>query len=465
MTDRQIHIRKFIHVVDKLAGEGYTVENLAKKLQVSTEEVQDELDRYRSFQIDPSMITQYENSNTTMDKIRCAYLKRYFSFSTPSTRSKRVTYSVEPEKVQEKIKFISEQCKRGYKLTGKEFCDCYSSIINTIIDMDNLHISLEDCYTLQTLIENFPEQDFSGINKSNLYKSKRIVTAHLLQELNLKLEKVSSPEELEAIYNECSKHKVGNLNYKALVDLVQQKLSLIKHNRAQNRMYSDISPQMHKAIHGLLDGSLTPDEAKKIINPPKEPTQASSQSTKPKVRIKIRSEKSLDRTKNLIAIVRKRGDLYPINNPMSPEVIDRFCTFIGGENNMDARITYINMVFENLCYGERFKEAKDFLEANYIKGRELSIAQKNNNARIKELRGSIARREIGALVLERIRHKISDADDKETLDLIYKKMDEYKIDEDKRADFFSSVKLGTDQLKISDINLGQVFPKERIYGE
>ena len=29
----------------------------------------------------------------------------------------------------------------------------------------------------------------------------------------------------------------------------------------------------------------TPDEAKKLINPPKEPIQASSQSTKPKVRI------------------------------------------------------------------------------------------------------------------------------------------------------------------------------------
>ncbi len=465
MTDRQIHIRKFIHVVSKLVDEGYSVEELAKKLQVSTEEVQAELDRYRNFQIDPSMITKYENSNTTMDRIRCAYLKKYFSFSTPSTRSEHIEFKSEPEKVQEKMKFIEEQIKKGLGLSGKEFYDCYSKIFETIIEIEDLHISLEDCYTLQTFIERIPDEEHGNLNKSDIKRSKRIITKHFLQELSKRLSQVSSPEELEAIYNECIKHKVDNHSYKGLLDLVQQKLLLIKHNRAQNRMYSDISPQMHKAIHGLLDGSLTPDEAKKIINPPKEPTQASSQSTKPKVRIKIRSEESIDRTKNLIAIVGKRGDLYPIYNPMSPEIMDRFCEFIGGKTKLEARVIYINMVFRNLCYGERFDDAIEFLNANNKVGKDISDEQITINRKVIELRKTLARREIGALLLERIRHKISDEDDKETLDMIFKKMTQYKISEDKRADFFSSVKLGTDQLGISNINLGQVFPKERIYGD
>ena len=123
------------------------------------------------------------------------------------------------------------------------------------------------------------------------------------------------------------------------------------------------------------------------------------------------------------------------------------------------------MAYRNLCSQDRFKDAKDFLDAIRIRGRDLSDEQQRINYKVKELDRSLARREIGALILERIKYKISDEDDAKTMSLIYRKMEEYKIPEDKRADFFKTVKLGSDQLRTSDINLADVFPKERIYGD
>ena len=465
MLDRQIHIRKFIHVVNKLVGEGYSVEELAKKLQVSTEEVQAELDRYRNFQIDPSMITQYENSNTTMDRIRCAYLKRYFAISTPSTRDKKDKYKDEPTIVQEKIDFIKQQMKESKSLRGKELYFGYKKVTKAITEIKSYKISLEDCYTLLDIVNSIPTGEIVEGKAVYIPESRGIIVEHLIYELSQKIAELSSLKELEALERDCSKHTVKNLNYQGIVDTMRRRIRKARSIETRNKICYDITPQMHKAIHGLIDGSLTPEEAKMIINPPRELMQSASQPSKSKIRIKIRDNQQVDRTKNLTTIVGKRGDLYPIDNPLSPEVIERFCSFIGGKTKVDAQVSYMNMAYRNLCSQERFKDAKDFLDANRIRGRELSDEQQKINSRVKELQGSLARREIGALLLERIRHKISDADDKETLDMIFKKMDEYKIPEEKRTEFFNTVKLGSDQLRTSDINLADVFPKERIHGD
>lgn len=465
MTDRQIHIRKFIHVVSKLVDEGYSVEELARKLEVSTEEVQAELDRYRNFQIDPSMITQYENSNTTMDRIRCAYLKRYFAISTPSTRDKKDKYKDEPTIVQEKIDFIKQQMKESKSLRGKELYFCYKKVTKSIPEIEDYKISLKDCYTLLDLVNSIPTREIFEGRAVYITESRGIIVKHLIYELSQKIAELSSLKELEELERDCSKHTVKNLNYQGIVDAMRKRIRNARSIETRNKIFYDITPQMHKAIHGLIDGSLTPEEAKMIINPPRELVQSDSQPSKSKTRIKRRDNQQVDRTKNLTTIVGKRGDLYPIDNPLSPKVIERFCSFIGGKTKVDAQISYMNMAYRNLCSQDRYKDAKDFLDAIRIRGRDLSDEQQKINSKVKELQGSLARREIGALLLERIRHKISDIDDKETLDMIFKKMDEYKIPEEKRADFFETVKLGSDQLRTSDINLADVFPKERIYGD
>ena len=465
MTDRQIHIRKFIHVVDRLVGEGYSVEELAKKLQVSTEEVQAELDRFRNFQIDPSMITQYENSNTTMDRIRCAYLKSYFAISTPSTRDKKDKYKDEPTIVQEKIDFIKQQMKESKSLRGKELYFCYKKVTKAIPEIKSYKISLEDCYTLIDLVNSIPTGEIVEGKAVYIPESRGVIVEHLIYELSQKIAELSSLKELEELEKNCSKHNVKNLNYQGIVDTMRRRIRKARGIETRNKICYDITPQMHKAIHGLIDGSLTPEEAKMIINPPRELLQSDSQPSKSKIRIKIRDNQQVDRTKNLTTIVGKRGDLYPIDNPLSPEVSERFCDFIGGKDKTEAQISYINMAYRNLCSQDRFKDAKDFLDAIRIRGRDLSDEQQRINYKVKELDRSLARREIGALILERIKYKISDEDDAKTMSLIYRKMEEYKIPEDKRADFFKTVKLGSDQLRTSDINLADVFPKERIYGD
>ena len=465
MTDRQIHIRKFIHVVDRLEGEGYSVEELAKKLQVSTEEVQAELDRYRNFQIDPSMITQYENSNTTMDRIRCAYLKSYFAISTPSTRDKKDKYKDEPTIVQEKIDFIKQQMEESKSLRGKELFFCYKKVTKAIPEIKSYKISLEDCYTLIDLVNSIPTGEIVEGKAVYIPESRGVIVEHLIYELSQKIAELSSLKELEELEKNCSKHNVKNLNYQGIVDTMRRRIRKARGIETRNKICYDITPQMHKAIHGLIDGSLTPEEAKMIINPPRELVQSDSQPSKSKIRIKIRDNQQVDRTKHLTTIVGKRGDLYPIDNPLSPEVSERFCDFIGGKDKTEAQISYINMAYRNLCSQDRFKDAKDFLDAIRIRGRDLSDEQQRINFKVKELDRSLARREIGALILERIKYKISDEDDAKTMSLIYRKMEEYKIPEDKRADFFKTVKLGSDQLRTSDINLADVFPKERIYGD
>ena len=266
------------------------------------------------------------------------------------------------------------------------------------------------------------------------YSTKSIAQVLGVEEATLQQEIQRKNQSLEEIsflkHYRDSKTEMDKIRFKYYKAYYKNVSAPSSNNVSRNNR--EISPQMHKAICGVLEGSMTVEEIRAIICPTPQN----------------------DKTKKMLSTLSRRSDIYPINPNLYTQLLKRFVEIVDGETEKVS--SFREAILYNLCQREYYREARTLINTQIANEKDtLDISLKSGI--ISKLNAIVTRKEIENKVLAKIINKISDKDDEEFLIWLRKEL----LKSQDAKELIQTISLGRDYYGANSIFLSDVFKLER----